>query len=164
MSGRIARALNSSGATQAVAHDISKAFNRFWHAGLLHKCTSSGILGQIMSLVSSYLSNRWLGVVLDIKSSQEYPVNAGASQGLILGPTLFLLYINYLPDDVICNIGIYPDDANLYSKCIQGSDLWQPLELASELESDLWDTMDWDRKWLFDFNAGKNPTSFLWLV
>ena len=58
VSGRIARALNSSGATQAVAHDISKAFNRFWHAGLLHKCTSSGILGQIISLVSSYLSNR----------------------------------------------------------------------------------------------------------
>ena len=51
------------------------------------------------------------------------------------GPTLFLLYINDLPDDVICNIAIYADDTTLYSKCDQASDLWQQLELASELES-----------------------------
>ena len=55
----------------------------------------------------------------------------------ILGPTLFLLYINDLPDDIICNIAIYADDTTLYSKCDQASDLWQQLELASELESDL---------------------------
>ena len=51
--------------------------------------------------------------------------------------TLFLLYINDLPDDVICNIAIYADDTILYSKCYQASDLWQQLELASELEYDL---------------------------
>ena len=55
----------------------------------------------------------------------------------ILGPTLFLLYINDLPDDVTCDIAIYADDTTLYSKCDQASDLWQQLELASELESDL---------------------------
>ena len=94
-------------------------------------------------------------MVLDRKSPQEYPVNAGVPQGSILGLTLFLLCINDLPDDVICNIDIYADDTTLYSKCDQASDLWQQLELASELESDLRDTVDWGRKWLVDFNAGR---------
>ena len=82
-------------------------------------------------------------MVLDGKSSQEYPVNVGVLWGSILSPTLFLLYINELPDDVICNIVIYADDTTLYSKCYQASDLWQQLELASELESDLRVTVDW---------------------
>ena len=72
--------------------------------------------------------------------SQEYPVNAGVLQGSILGSTLFLLYINDLPDDIICNIAIYADDTTLYSKCDRASDLWQQLELAFKLESDLRDT------------------------
>ena len=134
---RIVRAFNRSGATRAVALDISKAFDRVWHAGLLHKLKSYGISGQIFGLISSFLSNRRLRVVLDGKSSLEYPVNDGVPPGSILGPTLFLLYINDLPDHVICNIAIYADHATLYSKCDQASDLWQQLELASELESDL---------------------------
>ena len=87
--------------------------------------------------LSSFLSNRQFQVVLDGKSSQEYPVNAGVPQGSMFGPTLFLLYINDLSDDVICDIAIYADDITLYSKCDQTSDLWQQLELASELEYDL---------------------------
>ena len=117
-----------------MALDIYKAFDRVWHAGLLHKLKSYGIPGEIFGLISSFLSNRWLRVVLDGKSSQEYLVNAGVPQGSILGPTLFLLYINDLPDDVICDIAIYADDTTLYSKCDQTSDLWQQLELASEPE------------------------------
>ena len=155
MSDRIARAFNRSGATRAIALDISKAFVRVWHAGLLHKLKPCGISGQIFGLISSFLSNRQLQVVLDGKSSQEYPVNDGVPQGSILGPALFLLYINELPDDVICNITIYVDDTTLYSKCNQASDLWQQLQLASELECDLRDTVNWGRKWLVDFNAGK---------
>ena len=77
---------------------------------------------------------------MDGKSSQEYPVNAGISQVSILGPTLFLLYIDDLPDYVICNVDIYTDDTTLYSKYDQVSDLWQQLELVSEFESDLRDT------------------------
>ena len=76
-------------------------------------------------------------MVLDGKSSQEYQVNAGVPQDSILGLSLFLLYINDFPDDVIRNIGTYVDNTTLYSKCDQASDLWQQLELASELESDL---------------------------
>ena len=76
-------------------------------------------------------------MALDGKSSQEYPVNEGVPQSSILGPTLFVIYINDLPDDVICDITIYDDDTTLYFKCDQAYDLWQQLELASELESDL---------------------------
>ena len=145
MPDRITRTFNRSGTTRAVALDISKAFDRVWHAGLLHKLKSYGISGQIFGLISSFLGNRQLQVALDGKSSQEE----------YLGPTLFLLYINDLPDDVICNTAIYADDTTLYSKCNQASDLWQQLELASELESDLQDTVNCGRKWLVDFNAGK---------
>ena len=69
-------------------------------------------------------------MVQDGKSSQEYPENAGVTQGSILGPTLFLLYINDLPDDVICDIAIYADDTTL-------------------------DTVDWGKKWLVNFNPRK---------
>ena len=69
--------------------------------------------------------------------------------------TLIWTLINDVPDDVICDIAIYADGTSLYSKCDQASDLWQQLELASELESDLQDTVDWDRKWLVNFNVEK---------
>ena len=84
VSDRIAGAFNRSGAPQAVALNICKAFDRVWYPNLLHKLRSYGISGQIFGLILSSLRNR---VVLDGKSSQEYPVNAGALQGCILGHT-----------------------------------------------------------------------------
>ena len=69
-------------------------------------------------LLLSVLGSFWL--FLDGKSSEEYPVNAGVPQGSILGPTIFLLYIDDLPDDVFCNMAIYADNTTLYSKCDQG--------------------------------------------
>ena len=68
-------------------------------------------------------------MVLDGKSSQEYPVNAGVPHGPILCPTLFLLYINDL-DDVIHNMAIYAHDTTFYSKCDHASDLWQQLRIC----------------------------------
>ena len=131
-SDRIARAFNRSGATCIVALDISKAFNRVWHVGLLHKHKSYGISGHIFHLICflSVIDNVrlfWTGSlhknILLVLKFLKAP---------FFFPTLFLLHINDLPDDIICNIPIYADDTTLYSKCDQASDLWQQLELASE--------------------------------
>ena len=112
-----------SGATRAVALDISKASDKVWQAGLVHKLKSYGISGQIFGLICSFLSNRRLRVALDKKLSQEYPVNAGVPQASTLGPTIFLSYINDLSNDVICDITTHAHDTTLYSKCDQASDL-----------------------------------------
>ena len=97
---------NRSGATRAVALDISKAFDSIRHAGLLHNLSLMEF--QVRYLMSFLLlGNKWLQVILGGKSSQEYPVNAWVSEGSIVGPSLFLLYINDLPGDVICDIAIY---------------------------------------------------------
>ena len=63
--------------------------------------------------------------------------------------------MNDLPDDVICSTAICADNTSVYFNCDPASDLWQQLQLAYELESDLEDTVDWGRKWLVEFNAGK---------
>ena len=93
-----------------------------WHLIYPRLLTGFGMLvskfcrisGQVFGLIYYFLSNRWFQVVLDVKSSQEYPVNARVSQGSTLGPALFLLYVNDLPDDVICDIAIYADDTTLF--------------------------------------------------
>ena len=92
MSDRINRAFNKSGATPAVALDISKAFDRVWYAGLLRKLKSYGISGQIFGLISFFHSNRQLWVIQDEKYSGEYPVNAGVPQGSILDPTFLNIH------------------------------------------------------------------------
>ena len=112
VSDRIAWAINRSG-NKCHTLSISKAFDRVWPAGLLHKIKSNGISGQIFGLISSFLSNRQLLVVLDRTSSQEYSVNVGVPQVSFLVLHFLLLYINDLPDDVVCNIVIYTN--KLYS-------------------------------------------------
>ena len=107
VSNRNASPINRSGATRAVPLDIFKVFDRVWHAGFHVRHLA----------LFFFLRKRWIRLTLDGKSSQENQVNAGVPQGSILAPTLFLLYINDLPDDFISNIAIYTDDATLYSKC-----------------------------------------------
>ena len=149
VSDRIARAFNRSEATPAVVLDMPKAFNRVYHATLLHKQVLVYIMVRFLTLfvlfsvIGGFDGSGW-EVFIRISSY------AGVPQGSILGATLFLLYINDLPDDVICNIAIYTDDTTLYSKCNQ----WKQPELAAELESDLRDIVDWGRKWLVDFSFG----------
>ena len=84
-----------------------------------------------------------LWVVLDGKCTKKYSVNVGVPQDSILGPTLFLLYVNDFPDDVTCHIAIY-SDTTLYTKWSGG--LWQQLKLASALKSDLHNTVIWGKK------------------
>ena len=91
---------NRSGATRAVTLNILKALDRIWHVGHLKKVRSYRILCLEFGLVSSFLSNRWPHVILNGKYLQEYPVIGGVFQGSILDPTLFMLYINDLPDDL----------------------------------------------------------------
>ena len=132
--------------------------------------TGSGLLVLFTNLDLMEFQVRYLAFFLFFVSIRHLRMvllgslhkNAGVPQGSILGHTFFLLHINGLPDDSIYNIAIYADDTTLYFRCDQASDLWQQLKIVSELESDLWDTVDWGKKWLVDFNAGKKLVSFDW--
>ena len=143
--------------TPAVALDISKAFDKVWHTGLLHKFRSYGVQGDVFAIIASFLRDRKLRVVVDGKSSSDFAVNAGVPQGSIIGPTLFLLFINDLPDDIISKIGIYADDTTLYS-CLDeptGNREFDCVEMAANLQYDLRTVVEWGEKWLVSFNSKK---------
>ena len=155
ISERFYRALDRLGEVRAVALDISKAFDRVWHAGLLHKLRSYGISGKLLDIISSFLRDRKIKVVIDGQSSSIYCINSGVPQGSILGPILFLLYINDLPDSILCDIAIFADDTSLYS-CLE----YKPSPCdqsgsATNLQLDLTSVVDWGAQWLVSFNAAK---------
>ena len=112
-----ATTVSRGGLVRVLALDIAGAFDWVSHAGLLHKVASMGIAGQLLTWLSDYLSGRRLQVVVGGKHSATFPTCAGVPQGSILGPTLFLLYIN---DAECCispdtRLAVYADDTTLYS-------------------------------------------------
>ena len=108
---RISEAIAKGNHTRLIALDISKAFDKVWHKGLLHKLSSYGICGNIHAIIKSFLSGRSLKVVVNGQSSEAHSINAGVPQGSILGPTLFQLFINDLPNHIIESlVDIYADD------------------------------------------------------
>ena len=96
--------------------DISKAFDKVWHEHLLFNLQQNGIWGELITLIKDFLSCRKQRVVSNGQHSSWPDVKAGiVPQGSILGPLLFLTYINDLPDDLNSNVKIFADDTSLFS-------------------------------------------------
>ena len=95
--------------------DISKAFDKVWHDGIIFKLKQNGISGNLLDLLSNFLRNRKQRVVLHGQTSSWADVNAGVPQGSILGPLLFLIYVNDLADGLSSNAKLFPDDTSLFS-------------------------------------------------
>ena len=96
--------------------NISKAFDKVWHEGLLFKLQSYGVEGNLLRLLKNYLTGRQQRVVLNGETSSWLNVTAGVPQGSVLGPHLFLVYINDLPDEITSSCKIFADDTSLFSK------------------------------------------------
>ena len=108
------QALDSGKEVRAVFCDISKAFDRVWHAGLLAKLHAAGVTGKFHAWFADYLSDRKQRVVLPVAVSDWTYIRAGVPQGSILGPLLFLLYINDIVNDIGSNIRLFADDTSLF--------------------------------------------------
>ena len=108
------KALDEGKEVRAIFCDISKAFDSVWHKGLLFKLKSAGVSGSLLTWFSDYLNDRKQRVVLPGASSSWTSVKAGVPQGSILGPLLFLLYINDIVEDINSSIRRFADDTSLY--------------------------------------------------
>ena len=95
--------------------DLSKAFDRVWHDDLMYKLKSLGICGNYYGLLHSFLSDRYHRVVLNSQSSKWSYIKAGVPQGSILGPLLFLVYINDLPEGLTTSAKLFADETSLFS-------------------------------------------------
>ena len=155
---QVSRVLDRQGETRTVALDISKAFDKVWHRGLLHKLASYGIKDQLLQLLTSFLQNRQISVVLDGQKSSTRHVNAGVPQGSILGPTLFLVYINDLPDSVVSKLVMYADDTTLFNSVDKASSPLQRQQLCDTLNKDLQMIHEWGSQWLVSFNPSKTQS------
>jgi len=133
--------------------DISKAFDRVWHKGLLHKLKMYGIDGNLLLWFENYLSDRLQRVTTEGYHSQFKGINAGVPQGSVLGPLLFLLYINDITDNVSTNIKLFADDTSLYVIIDEN-----PAHAAQVLTNDLSNIGEWAGIWDIKFNPTKTKS------
>ena len=126
--------------------DISKAFDKVWHEGLIFKLKQNGISGNLLNLLCDFLRNRKQRVLLKWQVSDWSDVRAGVPQGSMLGPLLFLIYINDLSEGLPSNSRLFPDDTSLFS-VIHDSNI-----SAFGLNSDLAKIYRWVFWWKMSFN------------
>ena len=131
---------------KSVFLDISKAFDKVWHEGLLYKLKSMGVSGELYNLLENYLSDRFQRVLLNGQTSSWRPVLAGVSQGSILGPLFFLIYINDLPNELKSNAKLFADDTSLFTIVKDKS------ESTNILNNDLSEISKWAYNWKMLFN------------
>ena len=143
------KSLDNHTPTQAIFFDISKAFDRVWHQGLLHKLNAIGIQGTLHNWFSDYLNNRTQAVVIKGQISNYTDITAGVPQGSVLGPLLFLIYINDLADNIDSNIKLFADDTSIYLSLDDNQIRTQTLN------SDLLKIQEWANTWKVTFNAQK---------
>ena len=136
----------------AVFCDISKAFDRVWHRGLLFKLESIGVSDSLLLWFKSYLADRKQRVVLPGAVSAWNNIKAGVPQGSILGPLLFLIYINDIVVDIHSSIRLFADDTSLYII------VNNPQQTANLLNADLG---LWASRWLVSFNPSKSESMTL---
>ena len=135
---------------RAVFLDISKVFDKVWHDGLIFKLRQNGISGKLLKLFQNYLNNRKQRVVLNGSFSEYSAVESGVPQGSILGPLLFLIYINDLERNTKYNIIFFADDTMLLSV------VKNPKISAEDLNHDLEVIYQWAYQWKLEFNP--DPT------
>ena len=126
--------------------DISKAFDKVWHEGLLYKLESLGISGNLLNLFRSFLKDRHQRVVLNGQLSDWELILAGVPQGSILGPLFFLIYISDLPDNLNSLIKLFADHTSLFST------VYNPNHSVKVLNDDLNKVSEWAYKWKMLFN------------
>ena len=132
--------------TRSVFLDISKAFDKVWHEGLIFKLKQNGICGNSINLLTNYLSNRKQRVIINGTNSDYQPILSGVPQGSVLGPLLFLIYINDLEKGVISSVKFFADDTMLFSV------VEDPTISANNLNHDLELISQWAHQWKMQFN------------
>ena len=129
--------------------DVSKAFERVWHKGLIFKLKQFGIEGELLEWISDYLSGRKQKVVIRNSSSSLRRVNAGVPQGSVLGPLLFLVYINDISESLLCLTRLFADDSSLFYSAANIKDI------EGIINHDLRMLVSWAAQWLINFNPLK---------
>ena len=133
---------------RSVYLDISKAFYRVWHDGLIYELRQNGVSGELLSQIQSFLADRIQPTVLYDKTSHWVTISAGVNRGSILGPLFFLVYINDLKTDLKCNVKLFAHDTSLFSVA------HIPNECAAILNHDLDLIKPWAHDWRMSFNPG----------